>query len=85
MTQNPENPENWTDNRAIQDTLIKQPERADPESQIDRGASDDFADDRRDLAKSDAGEQANLTREVSDENQRDLTGEIAGEDPQWSE
>lgn len=78
---------NFVDDRLRQDSLIKQPERAEPESRIDRGSSDDFADDRHDLDdEPDGGDQSSLFGEtVDDGNQRDLTGDVAGETPEWSE
>jgi len=74
----------WKDDRAKQDSLIKRPERAEPETRIDRAASDEFADDRDDEPETDPGEQASLTADVVDDgNQMDLAGERAGEDPEW--
>jgi len=76
----------WKDDRAKQDSLIKRPERAEPETRLDRAASDEFADDRDDLDEPDAGEQSNLTTEaVGDGNQMNLSGETAGDDPDWRE
>jgi hypothetical protein len=78
--------DNFVDDRAKQENLIKRPERADPETRIDRGSSEEFADDRHDLEESDHGDQSSLFGEtVDDGNQRDLTGDVAGESPQWSE
>jgi len=76
----------WKDDRAKQDSLIKRPERPEPETRIDRAASDEFADDRDDEPEHDPGEQASLTADVVDDgNQMDLSGDRAGEDPEWRE
>jgi len=80
----------FVDDRAKQESLIKDPDvvnRTESESQIDTGASDDFADDRKNPENTgNSGDQSGLTIEtVDDGNQQDLTGETAGKNPQWSE
>lgn len=77
----------WKDTRPKQDSLIKRPGRADPETRIDRGSSDEFADDRdSETQERDPGEQSRLAYEpVDDGDQLDLSGERAAERPEWSE
>jgi hypothetical protein len=77
--------DNFTDDRPKQDSLIKRPERAEPETRLDRAASDQFADDRLEAEREpEAGEQSNLAFEpAGDGNQMDLSGDRAGESPEW--
>ncbi|MDR5657282.1 hypothetical protein RH831_08825 [Halodesulfurarchaeum sp. HSR-GB] len=78
----------FVDNRPKQESLIKDPNvanRPEPETQLDRGGSDELVDDRQEIQESpDTSEQAALTVEtVDDGNQMDLSGETAGEAPGW--
>lgn len=75
----------FVDDRARQDSLIKQPARADPDTRLDRGASEEFTDDRADLEESDTGDQASLTIDTVGDGQQDLSGNTAGEPPEWSD
>lgn len=77
--------EDWKDDRPEQSSLsIGGKERAEKETKLDRGASDDFADDRADVKRPDHGNQsALLTKTV--EGQSDLFGETAEIEPEWSE
>jgi hypothetical protein len=79
--------EDFTDDRATQESLIKRPARAEPETRLDRGSSDAFADDRREAEREpEAGEQSGLTFEpAGDGDQMDLSGDRAGETPEWRE
>ena len=78
----------FVDDRAKQESLIKDPDvvnRTEPDSRIDTAAGDSFADDRVDQSNDqEETKQAGLTTEtVGDGNQLDLTGETAGETPEW--
>ena len=83
MNENDPNDENgFVDDRARQESLITDPDvvsRPETESRIDRGGSDDFADDRTETEESeDAGEQSALT---GDNNQKTLADDRKG--PEW--
>ena len=75
----PDDEKGFVDERAKQDSLVKKPARPEKESQIDRGASDQFADDRIDVDESDDNStQSDLT---GDHNQKTLNGDNNG--PEW--
>ena len=80
MTQDaPDEKETFVDDRPKQESLIKQPERAEPETRIDRGSSDEFTDDRIEIEESeDTGEQSALTGDYA---QKTLSGKPKG--PAW--
>lgn len=77
MQNNEANDEKYfVDERAKQASLIKRPARADRESRIDRGASNEFADDRQELEENeDTGKQSSLT---GDNKQKTLNGDRTG-------
>ncbi|UWG47048.1 hypothetical protein HSRCO_0754 [Halanaeroarchaeum sp. HSR-CO] len=80
MTENePDAQKRFVDQRPKQESLIKEPERPEKESRIDRGGSEQFADDRIDVDENeDPGDQSALT---GDFNQKTLDGGRAG--PEW--
>lgn len=86
---NDEEPTTWRDDRARQDTLqvgARCEHTRHREPRIDEAGSDEFADDRDERDERDDGSQAALGIEaVDDGNQRDLTGDVAGDTPAWAE
>lgn len=83
MSKNEPNDEKgFVDKRPNQDSLIKDPDvvnRPEKESQVDRGASDKFQDDRNDVDKNEpSSKQSGLE---GDFNQKDLNGDRTG--PEW--
>lgn len=77
----------FVDDRAKQKSLIQDPDvvnRTEKESRIDRGSSNEFCDDRGAVEKSDPVNQSGLTADkIGDGKQRNLTGDIAAENPSW--
>jgi hypothetical protein len=74
------------DDRPKQTSLGTETPRAEKETRIDRGSSDEFADDRRESENSpDPGKQGKLGIDRDDPDQLDLTGDVAGTEPEWSE
>lgn len=81
------NPNDWKDEQPQQGKLIEQTEnRADKDTRLDRGASDQFADDRAEFGqKSESDQSALIPETVGDGNQADLFGEKAQKTPGWQE
>jgi hypothetical protein len=75
----------FRDTRDQQATLGTETARADRDSEIDQGASDEFADDRAmreaDMADDPGNQSALVETEVDDGGQADLTGDTATKDP----
>lgn len=79
--------EEWSDDRAQQDTLVDESKRAsaDTESRVDQGGSDELVDDRADVYDpTDEGEQASLVSEDV-EGQADLFGGQASVSPEYAD
>jgi hypothetical protein len=77
----------FTDDRDRQDQLVHDTARADRDSRIDEGGSDEFADDRAtrqsDVEAPDAGSQASLVEHDAGGGQLDLAGDTATEGAEW--